>query len=310
MAHRIGIIGLGKIAQDQHIPVIRENRAFELVAVSSQRGLQVEGVKHAVRDYRELLRLPILDAVAICTPPRARHALAREALESGKHVLLEKPPTATLTELEDLSRIAERTGLVVFTTWHSQYNRAVDEARRELRGKRVKRLLVTWKEDVRHWHPDQQWIWEAGGFGVFDPGINALSIVTKIMPAPLFVRRADLFFPDNRDAPIAADLAFTSGHEGDDLRAVFDWRQTGPQTWDIEVETQEGAKLLLAQGGSRLEIDGRVVAEEKPAEYQRIYERFATLLDERKCDVDDVPFRLVADAFMIGRRVAVEPFHD
>ena len=91
---------------------------------------------------------------------------------------------------------------------------------------------------------------------------------------------------------------------------MFDWRQTEPQTWDIEVETQEGAKLLLAQGGSRLEIDGRVVAEEKPAEYQRIYERFATLLDERKCDVDDVPFRLVADAFMIGRRVAVEPFHD
>ena len=46
----------------------------------------------------------------------------------------------------------------------------------------MKRLLVTWKEDVRHWHPGQQWIWEAGGFGVFDPGINALSIVTKIMP--------------------------------------------------------------------------------------------------------------------------------
>jgi D-galactose 1-dehydrogenase len=310
MTYRIGIIGLGKIAQDQHIPVIRENRAFELVAVSSQRGLKVDGVEHAVRDYRELLRLPTLDAVAICTPPRARHALAREALESGKHVLLEKPPTATLTELEDLRRIAERAGLVVFTTWHSQYNRAVDEARHELRGQRVKRLLVTWKEDVRHWHPGQRWIWEAGGFGVFDPGINALSILTKILPAPLFVRRADLSFPANRDTPIAADLEFTSGHEGGDLRAVFDWRQTGPQTWDIEIETQEGARLLLAQGGSRLEIDGRVVAEEKPAEYQGIYERFATLLDERQCDVDDVPFRLVADAFMIGRRVAVEPFHD
>jgi D-galactose 1-dehydrogenase len=310
MAYRIGIIGLGKIAQDQHIPVIRANRAFELAAVSSQRGLQVDGVKHAVMDYRELLRLPALDAVAICTPPRARHAIAREALESGKHVLLEKPPTATLTELEDLGRIAERMGLVVFTTWHSQYNRAVDQARLALRGKRVKRLLVTWKEDVRHWHPGQQWIWEAGGFGVFDPGINALSIVTKILPEPVFVRRAALYFPGNRDAPIAADLEFTSGHEGSGLRAVFDWRQTGPQTWDIEIETQEGTRLLLAQGGSRLEIDGRVIANEKPAEYQGIYERFANLLDERKSDVDDVPFRLVADAFMVGRRVVVEPFHD
>ena len=310
MAYRIGIIGLGKIAQDQHIPVIRANRAFELVAVSSQRGLQVDGVKHAATHHRELLRLPTLDAVAICTPPRARHAIAREALEAGKHVLLEKPPTATLTELEDLSRIAERAGLVVFATWHSQYNRAVDEARRGLHGKRVKRLLVTWKEDVRHWHPGQQWIWEPGGFGVFDPGINALSIVTKILPAPLFVRRADLSFPANRDAPIAADLAFTSVLEDADLRAVFDWRQTGPQSWDIEIETQDGVRLLLARGGSRLEIDGRVIVEEKPAEYQGIYERFAGLLDERKCDVDDDPFRLVADAFMIGRRVLVEPFRD
>ena len=49
---------------------------------------------------------------------------------------------------------------------------------------------------------------------------------------------------------------------------------------------------------------------ETRARFERIYERFASLLDERKCDVDDVPFRLVADAFMIGRRVAVEPFHD
>jgi D-galactose 1-dehydrogenase len=270
----------------------------------------VEGATHAFRDHREMLALPELDAVAVCTPPQVRHRIAREALEAGKHVLLEKPPAATLSELHDLGRIADRAGLVVFTTWHSQYNRAVDVARETLRGQRVRRLLVTWKEDVRHWHPGQQWIWEAGGFGVFDPGINALSIVTKILPQPVFVRRADLQFPSNRDAPIAADIEFSSGLDGEDLRAVFDWRQTGPQTWDIEVETEGGARLLLAQGGSRLEIDGREVAQARPAEYEGIYERFATLLDEGRSEIDDDPFRLVADAFMVGRRVAVEAFED
>ena len=310
MTHTIGIIGLGKIAQDQHVPVIRANPAFELVAVSSQRGLQVDGAAHAFRHHREMLELPDLEAVAVCTPPQVRHSIAREALEAGKHVLLEKPPAATLSELEDLRRIADQVGRVVFTTWHSQYNRAVDEAVRALRGQRVSRLLVTWKEDVRHWHPGQQWIWDAGGFGVFDPGINALSIVTKILPEPIFVRRADLHFPSNRDAPIAADLEFSSGLGGEDLLAVFDWRQTGPQTWDIEVETQGGTRIVLRQGGSRLEVDGRVVAEEKPAEYQGIYERFATLLDEGRSEIDDAPFRLVADAFMVGRRVVVEAFED
>jgi D-galactose 1-dehydrogenase len=310
MAHRIGIIGLGKIAQDQHIPVIRANPAFELIAVSSQRGLRVDGVPHAFKDHREMLALADLDAVAICTPPQVHHAIAREAMEGGKHVLLEKPPTATPSELEDLGRRGERVGTVVFTAWHSQYNRAVDEARRALEGERVKRLLVTWKEDVRHWHPGQQWIWEAGGFGVFDPGINALSIVTKIMPDPVFVKRADLQFPANRDTPIAADLAFTSGDGGGELRAVFDWRQTGPQSWDIEIETEAGARLRLVSGGARLEIDGRVIADETPAEYEAVYERFDALLREGRSEIDDAPFRLVADAFMIGRRVTVEAFED
>jgi D-galactose 1-dehydrogenase len=307
-AHKLGVIGLGKIAQDQHLPVIQADPAFALVAVSSQRGVAIDGVPYAFTDWREMLRLSELDAVAICTPPQPRYEIARAALAAGKHVLLEKPPTATLSELADLERLAGAAGRTLFTTWHSQYNRAVDEARRALAGLGIARLLVTWKEDVRRWHPGQEWIWEAGGFGVFDPGINALSIVTRIMPAPVFIRRADLEFPCNKDAPIAATLELGFGGPGEDLRAVFDWRQAGEQTWDIAVRTVEGMDLMLTRGGSRLEIDGRLVIEEPPAEYEGIYGRFDALITEGRSEVDTAPFRLVADAFMIGRRIAVEPF--
>lgn len=308
--HKIGIIGLGKIAQDQHLPMIRANPDFSLLAVSSQRGLSHEDARYTFRDYRDLLRLDDLDAVAICTPPQARHAIAREALLAGKSVLLEKPPAATLSELEDLRLLADRGGRTVFTTWHAQYNKAVEEAKKALAGWSVKRLQVTWKEDVRHWHPGQQWIWAAGGFGVFDPGINALSIVTCIMPEAVFIRQARLQFPSNREAPIAADLTFAVSHGGDDLKAVFDWRQTGPQSWDIEVETEAGFSLKLTKGGACLEIDGRLVVDEEPAEYEGIYQRFDRLLTERHSLVDDAPFRLVADAFMVGQRVQVEAFED
>ena len=78
MPHRIGIIGLGKIAHDQHVPSIKANPDFELVAASSQRGIGLEGVPHAFSDYREMLKMPDLDAVAICTPPQVRHAIARD----------------------------------------------------------------------------------------------------------------------------------------------------------------------------------------------------------------------------------------
>ena len=308
--HRIGVIGLGKIAQDQHLPVIAKNPAFQLIATSSQRGLKAEGARAAYTNHAELLVQSDIDAVAICTPPQVRHRIAREALLAGKHVMLEKPPAATLTELDDLARTAERTGRLLFTTWHSQYNRAVDETRAFLAEREVKTMLVSWKEDVKHWHPGQQWIWQAGGFGVFDPGINALSIVVKIMPTPVFVAHANLFFPSNCDSPIAANLDFAPAFDGQKLRAEFDWRQTGEQHWHIEITTSDGAELVLSKGGARLEINGQLIADEKPAEYEKIYERFDKLLSRGESAVEIEPFTLVADAFLMGRRIVVEAFHE
>lgn len=304
---RIGVIGLGKIAQDQHLPVIAASDEFVLAAVSSQRGLTAPGAL-AFTDHAALLReTPELEAVAICTPPQVRHAIARQALAAGKHVMLEKPPTATLSELSDLKADAAARGLVLMTTWHSQYNAAVDRAKALLAGETVRRLFVNWKEDVRKWHPGQAWIWQAGGFGVFDPGINALSIVTKIMPSPVFVAEAELLVPSNADSPIAATLRFAGPG---DLTAEFDWRQTGGEVWEITVETASGKALVLSGGGARLVVDGVEVVTEKPAEYQAIYRHFAELLAAGRSHVDARPFELVADGFLLGRRVVGEAFHD
>jgi D-galactose 1-dehydrogenase len=306
MRHRIGVIGLGKIAQDQHLPVIAASEAFDLVAVSSQRGLTAAGA-HAYTDPAALLADAAVEAVAVCTPPQARHAIARAALEAGKHVMLEKPPTASISELADLAAVAARRGLTLMTTWHSQYNAAVDEARTRLVGETVAELFVNWKEDVRKWHPGQAWIWQAGGFGVFDPGINALSIVTKIMPQPVFIANAELLTPENAVSPIAANLTF--GGAGD-LRAEFDWRASGGETWEITLVTASGRRMALSGGGARLSVDGAVVVAEAQQEYQGIYRHFDALLRERRSHVDAAPFELVADSFMLGRRRTVEAFQE
>ena len=102
---RIGIIGFGKIAADQHAPSIAANKRFELAASASRSG---KGPEPAFTDWRELVRsVEGLDAVAITTPPKPRYEIARECLEAGLHVLLEKPPCATLSEIEDLDCLAE-----------------------------------------------------------------------------------------------------------------------------------------------------------------------------------------------------------
>ncbi|WP_207476988.1 Gfo/Idh/MocA family protein [Arenibaculum pallidiluteum] len=309
-ARKVGIVGVGKIALDQHIPSIEETQLFALGALVSQRGIGRPGVP-TFRSLGEMLAAcPDVEAVAICTPPDIRHGLAREALAAGRHVLLEKPPAATTTELRDLVAAARDTRRTLFATWHSQHNAAVEAARARLAGRQVRSIQVTWKEDVRRWHPGQEWIWQAGGFGVFDPGINALSILTRILPFPLFVERAELLFPAGRDTPIAASLSFRAPAEAGlrEAGAEFDWRQEGEQTWTIAVETAEGTLLQLSRGGACLAVDGRVVAEEAEAEYRHIYRRFHALIEAGESDVDAAPLHLVADAFLVGRRCETAPF--
>jgi D-galactose 1-dehydrogenase len=220
--------------------------------------------------------------------------------------MLEKPPAATTSELSDLTRRAAAAGRVLMTTWHSQHNAAVDEARRLLAGRDVARLFIDWKEDVRKWHPGQRWIFEPGGFGVFDPGINALSIVTRVMPRPVFLRAAELLVPENADAPIAATLTF----DGPDHRAEFDWRREGGEVWEIEIDIADGPRLKLADGGTRLLVDGIETVAAAPREYQALYARFAELLRSGESEIDAAPFLLAADAFLLGRRRSVEAFHD
>jgi D-galactose 1-dehydrogenase len=304
-AIRVAIVGLGKIARDQHVPAIAETVGIELAATASPNG-RIEGIEHFSTLDDLLESTPDIDAVALCTPPQVRHAQAAAALKAGKHVLLEKPPGATVSELTPLIAVARQTGRTLFATWHSRFAPAVEPARDFIANRQIKSVAVEWKEDVKVWHPGQAWIWEPGGFGVFDPGINALSILTRILPRPFFLTKAELSFPGNRAAPIAADLTFKD-QTGLPIHAEFDWRQTGSQTWDIRVDTDAGC-LTLSSGGSRLVHDDRTLVDEKQAEYRGIYRRFVELIASRVSDVDLSPLVHVADAFMLGRRIEVEPF--
>jgi len=302
---RVAIVGLGKIARDQHISAIADTAGIELAAIVS-RNASIDGIKHFATLDELLDRVPDIDAVALCTPPQGRQAQAATALKAGKHVLLEKPPGATVSELTPLIAEARQTGHTLFATWHSRFAPAVEAARAFLASRQIRSVVVEWKEDVRVWHPGQAWIWEPGGFGVFDPGINALAILTRILPRPFFLTEAELSYPGNRATPIAANLVFSDG-SGVLILAEFDWRQTGPQTWDIRVETDAG-RLTLSFGGSRLVHDGQTLVDEEQAEYRGIYQRFVELITSRVSDVDLSPLVHVADAFMLGRRREVEPF--
>ena len=292
---KLALVGIGEIARASHVPAIAASPDWELAATVSRSG-GVEGVEAFAGIDAMLEARPDIPMVSLCLPPQPRLAYAEAVLQAGRHLMLEKPPGQTLAEVHALAGLAEAKGVTIFATWHSRMAHAVPEAKAWLADKRVVAGKITWREDVRHWHPGQEWVWEPGGMGVFDPGINALSILTEILPMPVHLTAADLDVPANRQTPIAARLSF-SGNVGADL----DWRQEGPQTWDIVVETDAGT-LTLHDGGSRMLVDGATVSEGPNREYPRLYDRMAALVASAASEVDLRPMVHVADAMTLGRR--------
>ena len=294
---RCGLVGLGKIARDEHIPAIASHPALELVAVAS-RNASGEGVP-TYRDLDQMLLCePKVEAIILCQPPQARFEAARKAIQAGKHVFLEKPPGATVLEVEALVDLARRQGTTLFASWHSRWSEQVGLASRWCASRTVTGVSIEWKEDVRSWHPGQDWMWEAGGFGVFDPAINALSILTQILPASVRLLGSDLVFPANRAAPIAAKLVLETA-EGAEVSAAFDWRETGPQVWRIEIRA--GAETFLFKQGAEQEAGLPAGSTVLSAEYRAMYRHFDHLVRAGQSDVDLTPLKIVADAFLKGR---------
>jgi predicted dehydrogenase len=296
---RLALIGIGKIARDQHLPAVAASGEFELVAAVS-RHATVEGVANFT-DIDALIGSGMaIDAVSLCTPPVGRHVIAAKALAAGWHVMLEKPPGATLSEVRALVP-GDRT---LFASWHSREAAGVAAAKAWLAGRRVTAGRIVWRENIRNWHPGQEWILAAGGLGVFDPGINALSIATELLPG-LRVEAARLSFPKDRDAPIAAALTIMAGDAA--IACDFDFRETGDEHWSIEVTTDAGT-LLLSDGGAKLAIDAVVQTLTASGEYPGLYTRFAALIAAGESEVDLRPLELVADAFLLGERVETQAF--
>ena len=304
MTIRIALVGLGKISVDQHVPSIRDDIDFTLVGGVSPRS-RIEGLD-CYADLPALFASVEVDAVAINSPPQVRFSLARAALLADKHVLLEKPPAATLSELADLERIAHDRGLALYTGWHSQHAPGVAPARFWLEGQTVRAVDLRWCENVREWHPGQTWIWQPGGLGVFDPGINALSILTRILPNQLVLHVARLDVPANCATPVAAELEGVVGEAGR-FQGYLNFLQTGRQTWTINVDTAAG-RLSLTAGGAELWIAGERQQLGASREYPSIYRRFAELVHAGECEVDAAPLVLAADAFLIGEQRPVAAF--
>src|SRR5438094_5489052 len=134
---KIGIVGCGKIA-DQHVDAIHRIPDCEVVALCDREPLMAKqlgerfGISACFSELSEMLEAARLDVVHITTPPQSHYSLAKQCLESGSHVYLEKPFTITAGEAESLIRLSERRDIKITAGHNLQFTPETLEMRQLL----------------------------------------------------------------------------------------------------------------------------------------------------------------------------------
>ncbi len=131
----VGVIGIGywgKKILDEFSKV--ENVSVVGVSDLDEKNLafaaERHGVKNGYKDYKRLLAVKDLHAVAICTPNQTHFAACKDALEAGKHVIVEKPITLTSKEGNELVALAKSRNLTLSVGHIFRFNNALAEVRR------------------------------------------------------------------------------------------------------------------------------------------------------------------------------------
>lgn len=125
---QVGIIGVGGIGRDQHLPAWAAVPFAEVAAAADvseealERACKAVSIPRCFLNWHDLLALDELDIVDICTPNRTHAPIALAALTAGKHVLCEKPLAATAQEVRSLAEAARHGGRLVMAAQHLRFD--------------------------------------------------------------------------------------------------------------------------------------------------------------------------------------------
>jgi len=292
---RIAIIGLGKIARDQHLPSIGRSEHFEAVLAVDPTPGDDAGIPVFVSLEEALASGITFDAAAVCTPPQVRLAICQRLAWAGCALLLEKPTAPSLPEACAIARLVRNACPAVFTAWHSRFAPQMEAARAWASAHQLASGSIKWRENPEKWHPGQDWLWTPGGLGVLDPGINALSIITALYPHPWRVADSTLHYASSAGTPWAADFILANGAAT--IRACFEFNTSETEIWSIRLTATNGDTLELSDGGAAISENGAPTRRAPVAEYDALYKHFAVLFREGRSNFDVSPL-LIVDSLM------------
>jgi predicted dehydrogenase len=178
----IAIVGCGKVA-DQHVQAIQRITDCRIVAVCDRELLMAKqlgerfGISACFSDVNEMLRAASPNVVHITTPPQSHFLIARQCLESGCHVYLEKPFTITAGETESLIAFAESCGLKITVGHNYLFTLEMLEMRR---------LVKDGFLGGRPFHLESYWSYDLGDTSYVGPVLGNRGHWVHQLPGQLF----------------------------------------------------------------------------------------------------------------------------
>ncbi|MFZ5890417.1 MAG: Gfo/Idh/MocA family protein [Myxococcota bacterium] len=269
---RVGVIGLGAIAERAHLPGFAACRGAQLVALSSARKVarRTFGDRYAIEqryeDWRELLTSDSVDAVAICTRNDEHFAMAALALEQGKHVLLEKPITTRVAEATRLVALARRARRVLHVHHNLRFQAAALRAHTALCTAAIGELVafeaVLSHRGPRAWAPHAKWFFDArrvGGGVLLDLGVHVFDLLRFLSGEEVSQLTAQTFGAADASGGKAEHhanclLVLANGAKGS---VSVSWREASYRNRYRFLGTRGALELDLAQASVSLEQAGK-----------------------------------------------------
>lgn len=239
---RLGVIGLGWASRELHRPALERTRAFEIAATADS----APGLKADFQSHREMLARVACDAVLIATPPNQHLEAARDALEAGCHVLLEKPIAATLRDALAIRDAARASGRICAVGYNQRCHRGLIELRRRIaRGDfgAVRSLHATWM--TRSGYSARTWLGrrDEGGGALLDLGSHLMDLWRFLLEAePIEVAaRSESSLLDDESAELEARF-------GGGITATARLSLVAGECYEIKVAGSRGGATVRPYG--------------------------------------------------------------
>lgn len=273
---RVGLIGVGSIAQAAHIPSLK-SLGVPIVAVADaveERAKQIaeqHEIPHAYGDYRQLLKRDDVDAVVISTPTSTHYPIVTAALKAGKHVLCEKPPAMNEREAEKMAELADQQKLVLMYALQMRYRNDTRALKKLVEQEELGEIYYGRALYIRRRGAPGGWFAKkelSGGGPLLDIGVHVIDLTWWLMGKPKPVSAAGFTFHKIGAKGLRLDRGWQPAdvrekHEQEVIYDVEDYAggfirfENGAVlifevSWQINAKEQWGVTISGTKGGASL----------------------------------------------------------